>query len=288
MGKIAAISDDLNSDFSGAARVAADLGLDGLAVRHVNGTNVRNLGMDELRRIRHTADGHGLVISALSSPFGRNLHLDDDDEPARKLLEHFIRQADALGTPLLRIFAFWVRGKDPLPEWSHRPFDGAFPAGLVERVSRFAEQAKRAGVTLMLELEGASYVGRVEEAARLLRAVNSDSIALCWDVCNGWWSGEDPWESGWPIARTLPIVDVQTKDVAARPDDGANPTFEQVVLGAGAIRYADIVSALVGIGYDGWFTAERVYHPRKPEADPRLRADIASDIANLQRLVSNA
>jgi sugar phosphate isomerase/epimerase len=140
----------------------------------------------------------------------------------------------------------------------------------------------------MLELEGASYVGRIDEAARLLNAVDSPSIALCWDVCNGWWSGEDPWNEAMPIARDLPIVDVQTKDVRASEDDPSKPAFEQVILGEGDIRYQDIVSALIASGYDGWFTAERVYHPRKPEVEARLRADIVSDIVNLQRLVSAA
>jgi sugar phosphate isomerase/epimerase len=80
-------------------------------------------------------------------------------------------------------------------------------------------------------------------------------------------------------------VDVQTKDVMAIADDAGRPAFEQVVLGTGDVPYDKIVAALLHHGYDGWFTAERVYHPRKPESEPQLRADILSDIASLERLV---
>jgi sugar phosphate isomerase/epimerase len=184
----------------------------------------------------------------------------------------------------VRVFAPWIAGKDPLPQWWDRPSpDDA--AEVAERMGRYADRASRAGVTLMLELEGASHVGQVAEAAALLEAVGSPSLALCWDVCNGWWSGELPWEEGWPRARSLPIVDVQTKDVRADPHDPRRPTYEQVVLGTGDVPYERIVPALLAAGYTGWFTAERVYHPRRPESEPRLLADVLADVAALHRLV---
>jgi sugar phosphate isomerase/epimerase len=285
VARIAALSDDLSSDFLDAADLAAALPLDGLAVRNVDGANVRDLPADAVARVKRIADERGLAIAALSSPFGRDLFLDDDDEPALEVLDRMIRYADILQTPLIRAFALWLPGKDALPEWWERPADEALPERLVERMSGYAARAQKAGVTLMVELEGASYVGQVAEAKRLFEAVDSPALALCWDVCNGWWSGELPWEQGWPIARTLPIVDVQTKDVMAIADDAGRPAFEQVVLGTGDVPYDKIVAALLHHGYDGWFTAERVYHPRKPESEPQLRADILSDIASLERLV---
>jgi sugar phosphate isomerase/epimerase len=282
--RLAAISDDLSSDFADAARLAADLGLDGLGVRHVGGVNVRDLDDDTLRATRATAEAHHLAISAVSSPLGRDLYLGADTSPALALLDRMIQASDLLGSSLVRVFATWLPGKDALPEWWERP--GTTPAEVAERMSAYAERAERAGVTLMLELEGASYVGQLAEARELFAAVDSPALALCWDVCNGWWSGERPLEDGWPIARSLPIADVQLKDVKVRPGGEGRPDFEQVVLGDGDIPYDRIVDALLQDGYDGWFTAERVYHPRKPELDDRLRADIVADISRLKTLLS--
>src|SRR4051812_15195938 len=261
------------------------MGVDGLGVRHVGGVNIRDLPVDAVRNVRRTADAFGLPIVAVTSPFGRDLYLDDPDGPAVELLDRMIGYADVLGASLVRVFAPWIRGKDPLPEWAERPdVDAALPR-LTERIARYAGRAERAGVTLMLELEGASYVGRVAEARTVIEAVASPALAVCWDVCNGWWSGELPAEEGWAAARGLPIVDVQTKDVAADPDDPRRPTFSQVVLGEGDLPYDRIVPALLAEGYDGWFTVERVYHPRRPEAEPQLLADVVGDIRALRRLL---
>lgn len=281
--RIAAVSDDLSSDFAEAADIAVGAGLAGLAVRHVGGVNVRDLDDDEVRLVRRSADDRGLAVEAVSSPLGRDVSLDDPDDATVALLDRMIRLADLLGTPLVRVFAPWIHGKDPLPEWWERPDQEEVRARVAERMARYAERAERAGVTLMLELEGASHVGQVSEAAAVLDDVRSPALALCWDVCNGWWSGEEPWEHGWPIARRLPLVDVQAKDVRSGPD--GRPRFEQVVLGDGDIRYDLILPALLQQGYDGWFTAERVYHPRKPEHEPRLRADILADLARLHALL---
>ncbi|MFH5877307.1 sugar phosphate isomerase/epimerase family protein [Arthrobacter sp. NA-172] len=286
MARIAAISDDLSSDFLDAANLASNLGLDGLAVRHVDGLNVRDLTPDAVASVKRIAGERGLPIAALSSPFGRDLFLNDDDRPAQELLDRMIRYADILDTPLIRAFALWQPGKDSLSEWWERPVSQGLPEQVIERMSRYAARAEQAGVRLMVELEGASYVGQVAEAKRLFDAVSSPALVLCWDVCNGWWSGERPWEEGWPIAQFLPIADVQAKDVCVSVGDPEKPSLEQVVLGSGDLPYEKIVSALLNDGYDGWFTAERVYHPRKPEREPPLRADILSDIANLRRLVA--
>lgn len=283
--RLAAISDDLDSDFAGAARIAVESGLEGLGVRNVGGRNVSELSLDEARAIRRTADEHGLAVAAVTSPFGRDLHLEDDDRQQVELLDRVIASADVLGTPLVRVFAPWLRGKDPLPEWWARPDLDAVLPRLAERLAGYARRAERAGVTLMVELEGASFVGRVAEARSVLDAVGSPALALCWDVCNGWWSGELPWEEGWPVARGLPVVDVQTKDVFASPDDPRRPAYQQVVLGTGHLPYDRIVPALLAAGYDGWFTAERVYHPRRPEAEPQLLADVLGDIRALRGLL---
>jgi sugar phosphate isomerase/epimerase len=282
--RLAAISDDLSTDFADAARLAAELGVDGLGVRHVGGVNVRDLDDSTLASIRRTADAHGIAISAVSSPLGRDLYLGDHDAPALAVLDRMIQTADVLECSLIRVFATWLPGKDALPEWWERP--SQTPAEVAERMSVFAERAERAGVTLMLELEGASYVGRLAEARDLFAAVDSPALALCWDVCNGWWSGERPWPEGWQIARSLPIVDVQFKDVGARFDDPGRPDYNQVVLGEGVIPYEHIVDALTASGYDGWFTAERVYHPRRPEQNERLQADIVADISRLKTLIA--
>lgn len=293
MPRIAALSDDLSSDFRDAARLAVDLGIDGLAIRHVDGVRVEELSDKSLARVRDIAADSGLTIATLTSQFGRDFFVDEagrsegavTDAAALEMLDRVLEAANLLGTPLVRCFAPWLRGRDGLGQWWERPAAGDVPGPVADRVAEYAARAEKAGLTMIIELEGASYVGQVAEARSLFEQIDSPALALCWDVCNGWWSGELPWEEGWPLARGLPIADVQTKDVRARPGDPARPLLDQVVLGEGDLPYDRIVAALLADGYEGWFTAERVYHPRRPEVEPALRSAMLADLRALRELV---
>jgi sugar phosphate isomerase/epimerase len=288
--KLGVYSDDLATDFATAARLAADHGAVGIGVRNVWGRKVTDLEPDEVGQVRRIADEHGLECAAVGSQYGRNLYLDDDEaQPAAaRLLEKAIAHAEILGTPRVRIFALWLRGQDELPEWSRRPDLGSCLDRLVARLEPSIVMAERAGVTLMVELEGASYAGQVAEARDLLERVNSPSLALCWDVANGWWSGELPWPNGFAAAQGLNIVDVQTKDVHANPANPEQASFDRAVVGEGDIPYPDILRALAQQGYAGYVTAERVHHPLKPEEQPELQRDSLADLGNLRKMVEDA
>ena len=266
--------------------MAAELGLSGLAVRHVGGRNISELDRGAVTAVRRTADQYGLDISAVSSPLGRGLSVDADPAPALGLLDRMIAYADVLGTNLVRFFACWIPGKDAVQDWWERPDLTAALPRLLDRVGAFTDRAERAGVTLMLELEGASYAGQAAEAHTLMTEVGSPSLALCWDVCNGWWSGEHPVSTGLELAMHMQLVDVQFKDVRARADDPARPELTQVVLGSGDIDYATIVSTLRRNDYGGWYTVERVYHPRRPEVERGLQAAIIADLRHLSSLLT--
>jgi sugar phosphate isomerase/epimerase len=288
--KLGVYSDDLATDFAAAARMAADHGAVGIGVRNVWGRKITDLEPGEVRQVRRIADEHHLECAAVGSQYGRNLYLDDDEaQPAaERLLETAIAYADLLGTPRVRIFALWLRGQDELPEWSRRPALASFLDRLAGRLEPAITMAERAGVTLMVELEGASYAGQVAEARQLFERVNSPSLALCWDVANGWWSGELPWPDGFAAARGLNIVDVQTKDVHGRPAYPEEASFDRAVVGEGDVPYPAILRALAEQGYAGYVTAERVHHPLKPEEQPELQRDSLADLDNLRAMVEDA
>ncbi len=288
--KTAAFSDDLSSVFAQAAELAAKVGLDGLAVRNVDGRNIASLDDREVADVKRLAGVHGLDISALGSQLGRNSFLEaaNSAKEAAELLRRLIGHAAVLGAANIRMFAPWLHGQDPLERWADRPVLADRLEAIAQWLAPSLSLAEQAGVILMVELEGASYIGQVAEARELLRRVQSPALALCWDVCNGWWSGELPLDQGWPLVRDLNIVDVQTKDVRSQTGNPEAPAFEQAVLGEGDIPYRAIIEGLFEIGYSGWFTAERVYHPRKPEENPVLQQNTLADIRALKTMLAKA
>jgi sugar phosphate isomerase/epimerase len=276
---LSAFSDDLHSEFEGAAAIAADRGLDGLAVRNASGRNVVDLRESEVRRIARTAEDVGIVVTAVGSQIGRGFYLDDDEQQSKSQddLARALEYAEILSAPLIRFFALWLPGQEALETWDQRPdFPLCLPA-LVDRITPLVAMAARAGRTLMVEVEGASYVGQVAEARQLMKAIDSPALGLCWDVCNGWWSGERP-RDGWASAQGLNIVDVHTKDVPARSDDPSRPTFGRAVTGQGDVGLPWLLPELLRSGYEGTITAERVHHPLRPEEHPEVQQATLDDI----------
>jgi sugar phosphate isomerase/epimerase len=289
MAKLGAFNDDLHTQFVQAARMAAELNLDGLAVRAVAGRNIADLPEDEVRNIRRVADDHGLEIASIGSQFGRGFHFDDAEAGPRAEahLGRALRYADICGTRLVRVFAGWLRGQEPLSEWQRRP---PYPQSLdllVEKLRPSVLAAEASGTLLMFELEGASYVGTVAEFAALRDALNSPAVALCWDVCNAWWSGERPADG---LARIdgLPLVDVQTKEVLASEANPEVASFDRTTVGQGDIGYSTLLPELLRRGYGGYITAERVHHPVKPEEDPSAQQATLGDIAGLKKILGRA
>lgn len=280
----AAFSDDLHSEFYPAAELAAAEGLDGLAVRNAGGRNVLDTPVTEVRQMGQYAADLGLEISYVGSQFGRGLYLSPDPAPAVDLIEAAAERAHALDTQLVRAFGLWVEGHDELVTWHDRPDTEGQLELVCAQLAPYSEAAERAGVTLMFELEGASYMGTVREASLVLDAMSSPAVALCWDVCNGWWSGEDPMV-GLDLVHHLPLADIQTKDVLPLPDNPAKPTFERAVTGEGGIPYAVILSEVDSWSIDCWVTAERVHHPLRPEDDVRLQNATLSDIRAVSRIM---
>lgn len=289
--KLAAVSEGLASDFLSAARIAAGIGLDALSIRRVDGVDAELLDDDRLRLVRRIADDHGLEIAVLSSPYGRGFYLDDDTAPARaeSLLRRAVDSAGILGTRLVRVFTPWLRDHDSPDSWATRP---SYPGCLDELAAAMAPSvalAESAGVSFMIELEGAAHVGRLDEMAQLLSRLDSPAVSVCWDVANGWRAGEPPVPDGLATALRLPVVEVQTKDLHRDPHDPTRATTRKAVLGEGDIAYPVILRALAENGYAGYVTVERIYHDdTRAEDVPTLQRDAIADVENLRRMVADS
>ncbi|MCW5951383.1 MAG: sugar phosphate isomerase/epimerase [Propionibacteriaceae bacterium] len=285
--RLGAFNDDLHTDIAEASVIAADLGLDGLAVRAVGGVNIADLDDAGVEYVYRSVRGHGLEVASIGSQFGRGLYLDDPDAISRGMahLGRALRAAETCGTPLVRVFAGWLPGQEALPEWSRRPPYPECLERLVDVIAPAARAADRAGVTLMFELEGATYVGTVAETRQFFAALGSSAVALCWDVCNGWWSGESA-AAGLAELGDLPVVDIQTKDVPAAAGAPLVPTFGRAVVGDGGVGYPWLLPAMIERGYDGWITAERVHHPVKPEENPEAHQATLADITALKSILA--
>jgi sugar phosphate isomerase/epimerase len=108
----------------------------------------------------------------------------------------------------------------------------------VELMSRAAETARKAGITLVVENEPGFWCDSGEHTAKLLGAVNSPSLRANWDPCNGYGTAEKPFPNGYESVKKF-IANVHVKDTK----EGA--LIRCVPVGEGAVDWKGQLEAVV-------------------------------------------
>jgi sugar phosphate isomerase/epimerase len=270
--KLAVITDEIAPDFEHALDVMAEYGVTAAELRGLWGTNIAELDPEQSARARRALKERGMTVAGLATPVYK-CHLDTDEAEelgrmhlakARGLSEQMdtlrrcCQLAHAFETRLIRVFTFWRRG--PLtPEIERRIID-AF-----EEPVRIAEQED---VILTLENEHACYIGTGAEAARIVQAVNSPRLRVCWDPGNAYCVGEKPYPDGYEAVKPL-VAHIHVKD-AVMAQDAVEPQW--CVIGEGDIDYAGQFDALRRDGYDGYISLETHYVPQGGTPEEGSRA----------------
>ncbi len=268
--RLAAITDEISQEFEHALDVMLEYGAFGAELRGLWGTNIADLTSEQTARARQALKDRGMVVAGLATPFYKcdlNMKAPEASNPgeaagamhlaqARNLqqqltmLERCIELAHTFETPFLRVFAFWR--KDVMTEEIEDQIVAAFEAPVA--------LAERAGVTLLLENEHACFVGSGEEAARVLKRVDSPHLRAVWDPGNAFSLGEIPFPNGYEAIKPY-MVHMHVKDAVQieTPDHGKQVKW--CVVGQGEIDYTGHFDALRRDGYTGWVSLETHYRP---------------------------
>ncbi|HSV74060.1 MAG TPA: sugar phosphate isomerase/epimerase family protein [Chthonomonadales bacterium] len=272
---LSVITDEISQDFEYALDVMLEYGVRAAELRGLWGANIAELTPAQTDHAKRGLSERGMVVSCLATPFYKcdlgeeaaavagQMHLARARGHGEQmaLLERCCGLAHAFGTPLIRVFTFWRRG-DLTPEIEGRIVD-AF-----EEPVRIAE---REGVTLVLENEHACYIGTGAETARVVRAIGSPHVRVCWDPGNALAAGERPFPDGYAAVRGL-VDHVHVKDATVQPD--GSPRW--CVVGDGEVGYTGHVEALRGDGYTGYVSLETHYVPEGGTPEDGSRACLAA------------
>ncbi len=226
-------SDEICLDAEQAARACVEEGIPAIQLRQVyrRGRNVIDLADEDLRHLAAVLRRSGVRVSGIGSPFGKCGLDDAADTQHLQRFERVLRVADVFDTPLVRIFGFC----DPDPEAAPGDSDAfaqAMPR-IVERLRGPVERARQEGVVLGLENEYTTLVGTCRQVRRIVDAIDSPALKICWDVASGWYTGEPILPDGYEQVRDY-ICDVHVRDACAQPGQPARHG-EVCVLGEGAI-----------------------------------------------------
>jgi len=272
--KLSVITDEISQDFQHALDVMLEYNVRGAELRGLWDINVGDLADDRVAEAKRLMKERAVSVSCLASPFYK-CDIDEDQATVAGmmhlaeargygqqllLLERLCQLAHEFGTDQIRVFTFWRRG-DMTPEIEQRIVD-AFEAPV--------KLAEREGVTLVLENEHACYVGTGEEAARVVRTINSPRVTVCWDPGNALCAGEVPYPDGWNAVKDL-TTHIHVKDAV----DG-NGELHWTVIGQGKIDYPGHFDALRRSGYSGYVSLETHYKPAEGGTEAGSRACLAA------------
>lgn len=219
---------------------ASDLDYDGVEIRGLR-NELRAPGIPEFapRRIEETKAGLlrlNLAIPCLASAcvFGAEAGYGAAMDEGRA----YVDTACRLGSPFVRVMC----------ESTAAPEKSVDTSLVRKALVELGAYAAARSVTILLETNG--WFADSERLARLFREVEAPGLGLLWDVHHPYrFFGEEPKLTASRIGKWIRYIHI--KDSIA--DNGK---VRYKMLGEGTLPIKDFISALVDIGYDGWYTLE--------------------------------
>lgn len=246
-------TDEVSPEIEESLRLGREAGAESVELRsRLFGKRIDQLSAEELARLRELIAAEGLVTACIASSFGK-CELDSDEEwrEHQDILEGSIRAAHALGTDIVRVFPFWVPGRQDLP----RPGLDGYLSRIVDRLGWAVDRAESESVFLCFETEAATHSGTCGEVHTIIEALGgSPALGIAWDVNNAWLAGRDD-----PLDVCYPLIGGRVKHVHVKPN--AQGTIESI---ADSDRsYGELLGRLHQDGYHG---AASIEHWGSPEA----------------------
>ena len=193
--RVSCFADEIAPALKDQFRVMKELGLRSMEIRTVDDIGVMDLSQKVLFDVRKQADDRGIAITCVSSPIGKQ----PVASPVAQVVEELKSAADRahiFGCKYIRIFSFFnVEGLSK---------DEAFSLS-VEKLILMAEEAQKAGLTLVMEGGHRTVGGTAKDALKLFKAVGNDHLKCAFDAgaCIG--AKEHPFTDCLPLL--LPYIE---------------------------------------------------------------------------------
>jgi sugar phosphate isomerase/epimerase len=235
---LSGFADEISPDLDEQLTVLAAESITHLELRSVWSTNVADLDDSQVARIRRELADSGVRVSAIGSPIGK-IGIDAPFEPELERLRRVADIAGDLGTPLVRVFSFFIpQAQDPQ----------LYRTQVIDRMTALAALAAERGVVLAHENEKEIYGDRPERCADIIASVDSPALRATFDAANFVQCGVRPHSDAYELLRPY-LVYVQVKDAIAA-------TGEVVPAGQGDGQVRETLAALWDSGFEGYLSLE--------------------------------
>lgn len=236
---ITGFSDEISPDLGAQIEGLRKLGIGHMEIRGVNGKPVVSYGIDDVRLFKRRLDDGGVKVSALGSPVGKQ-PIEEPFAPHRELFKRCLDVAEALDTPYIRVFSFFVpAGEEERDRWRGE---------VLERTGELVRLAEARGVVLLHENEDDVYGNTPQRCMDLMNAIGSRCFMSVIDPGNFVKAGVTDSLAAYAAMKSR-IVYVHAKDATPGEEH-----FLPVGEGKGMVR--ELLAALHRDGYEGFASVE--------------------------------
>ena len=194
--ELCAFADEADSQLLGQIAALKRNNIKNLEIRGMNGKNIAEITVPEIREIKKQLDDSGIKVWAIGSPTGKS----EITSPFVSCLDefsHILELADILNASHYRMFSFLGTNGDV-----------AYKDEVLERLSRILEKSKGSGIVLCHENEKDIYGDTAKRCQEIHSAI--PEIKAVFDPanfiqCNE--SSKDAWEMLKPYIEYLHIKD---------------------------------------------------------------------------------
>jgi len=235
---LSGFADEIDSALTTQMNMLDCLGISHIEMRNVNGKNLVQHSLQEVKILKSQMDSRGFKLSAVGSPIGK-INITDDFGPHLDLFKHTLEIAAFMEAPFIRMFSFYIpKGQNP----------DAYRSQVLERWQMFLEAASAFNLTLLHENEKGIYGDTPERCLDLLNALESQKVAAVFDPANFIQCNVETY----PYAYLL----LKEKIRYFHIKDALVNTGQVVPAGFGDGKLPEILKDISSLGFNGFLSLE--------------------------------
>lgn len=235
---LSAFADEIDESLDIQMDVLEQNGIKYIEMRGVDGRNLVEYSLQEVKEIKRRLDERGFKLSAIGSPIGK-IYITDDFQPHLELFKHTLEVARTMEVKYIRMFSFFIpQGEEP----------AKYRDEVMNRWRQFIKAAEGYDVVLLHENEKDIYGDTAERCLDLLETMNCEYLKATFDPANFIQCNVKTYPEAYESLKKH-VVYIHIKD-AVYSDHHVVPA------GYGDGRVKDILKTLHRKGFEGFLSIE--------------------------------
>lgn len=235
--KLSGFADEIDENLETQIKVLKKLKINHIEMRGVNGKNLIDYSVDEVKEIKKKLDEEGISLSSVGSPIGKIL-ITQDFAPHMESYKHTVEIAHVMQVPFIRMFSFFMPEGESYEQYRQKVMD---------QLGQFVDYAKSNGVILLHENEKDIYGDTTLRCEELMKTFYGEHFKGVFDFANFVQCKQDTIKAYETLKPYIAYVHIK---------DAIWESADVVPAGMGDGHLKEILQRLKADGYEGFLSLE--------------------------------